>query len=59
MNITIAEAMTFAVAVHEAVNATNPVMPSLVIMKTAVRVDFKGDIDLQVRRIIGELMGIA
>ncbi len=52
-----AEAMIFAVSVHEAVNAVNPVTPSLVIMETASRVDFKSDdIPSQVRVIVGELL---
>lgn len=51
-----AEAMVFAVSVHEAVNSANPVTPSLVIMETATRVDFKSDdIPTQVRKIVGEL----
>lgn len=52
-----AEAMIFAVAVHEAVNSANPVMPNLVIMETATRVDFKSNnIPAQVRKIVGELL---
>lgn len=42
-NITTDEAMIFAVAVHEAVNDAKPVMPSLVIMHVATKVDFASD----------------
>lgn len=55
-DITRAEAMVFAVAVHEAVKAVNPTMPSLVIMETATRVDFKADdLPSQVWNIVDEL----
>jgi len=57
-DITTAEAMIFAVAVHDAVEAVDPTptMPSLVIMETATRVDFKADdIPSQVRRIVNNL----
>lgn len=54
--ITRAEAMIFAVAVHDAVKAVDPITPSLVIMETATRVDFKAnDIPAQVRQIVIEL----
>ena len=44
MNITAAEAMIFAVAVHEAVNASIAEgLQCMTIMETAARVDFKSD----------------
>lgn len=55
-DITIAEAMIFAVAVHDAVSAVRPITPSLIIMETATRIDFKADnIPSQVWRIVNEL----
>ncbi len=55
-DITRAEATIFAVAVHDAIKTVNPVMPNLVIMSTAILVDFKADdIPAQVKRIVNEL----
>jgi len=55
-DITTAEAMIFAVAVHDAVKAVDPVTPSLIIMETAARVDFKADdISSQVWEIVNHL----
>ena len=57
-DITTAEAMIFAVAVYDAVKVVDPTAPSLVIMETATRVDFKmDDIPSQVWRIVNELVG--
>jgi len=59
-NITRSEAMIFALAVREAVEAVNPVMPNLTIMWTAMLVDFKADdIPAQVIRIVNELTSVA
>ena len=55
-SITRAEATIFAVAVHDAVKTVDPVMPSLVIMSTAILVDFKADdIPGQVKQIVNKL----
>lgn len=55
-DITTAEAMVFAVAVHEAVNEAKPVMPSMVIMAAVTRVDFSSDtLPEDVRRIVEQL----
>jgi len=52
-----AEAMIFAVAVHDVVNTVNPVMPSMVIMEAATRVNFHSDdIPAQVRTIVADLI---
>jgi len=52
--------MIFALAVREAVEAVNPVMPNLTIMWTAMLVDFKADdIPAQVIRIVNELTSVA
>ena len=55
-DITQNEAMIFAVAVYSAVTAAKPMMPSLVIMEVATRVDFKSDdIPAQVLDIVERL----
>ena len=55
-DITTNEAMIFAVAVHEAVNEANPVMPNVVIMETATKVDFASDtLPEDIRRIVAQL----
>jgi hypothetical protein len=55
-DLTTAEAMIFAVAVYDAVKAVDPTTPSLIIMETASRVDFKADdIPSQVWAIVHEL----
>lgn len=41
--LTRGEAMIFAVAIYDAVTAAKPMMPSLVIMEVATRIDFKSD----------------
>ena len=55
-NLTTAEAMIFAVAVYDTVKEIDPSTPSLIIMETATRVDFKADdIPSQVWKIVNEL----
>jgi hypothetical protein len=55
-DITVAEATLFAVVVYDAVKAADPVMPSLVIMKTASKVDFGSDTLVEdVKRVVKEL----
>lgn len=55
-DITTVEAMLFAVAVHEVVNRIDPVMPSMVIMETAAKVDFASDsLAEDVRRVVEQL----
>lgn len=50
------EAMIFAVAVFDAVTAANPMVPKLVIMEIATRIDFKSDdIPAQVLNIVEKL----
>jgi hypothetical protein len=55
-DITTAEAMMFAAAIHEALEASDTEMPHMVILTTATRVNFKSD-DLydDVLRIVKEL----
>ena len=55
-DILTAEVMLFAVAVYDAVKKADPILPSLVIMETVTRVDFKtDDIPSQVYQIVNEL----
>jgi len=56
-NITKSEAMIFAVAIHSILDKVKPMMPSMVIMIVADKVDFKAD-DLanQVRQEVANLM---
>jgi len=52
-----AEAMIFAVAIHDIITTTDPMMPSMVIMEAATRVNFHSDdIPAQVRTIVSDLI---
>jgi len=55
-NITRAEATLFAVAICDKIQRVNPVMPSMVILEVASRIDFKSDnIVGEVHRLVADL----
>lgn len=57
MNITRSEVATFAVAVRNAVDRENAMMPDLFIMAVAARVDFKSDnLKQQVNDVVDQLI---
>ncbi len=56
-DITTAEAMMFAVAVHEAVNEAQPKLPTMIIMDVASKVDFATDTMAEdVQRLVHQAM---
>lgn len=56
---TLNEAILFAIAIHEVVNRLDPVMPNVVIMETASKVDFASDtLAEDVRRVVEQLLEV-